>query len=128
VDGRHGGAGGVTPEEFLGESSTGRAVFAALEELLAGLPDVEVRTTRSQIAFRRRRGFAYLWLPGMYLRQPRTEVVLSIATDREIRSPRFAEVVHPAPGTWQHHLDVRDTRDLDDEVARWLREAYERAG
>ena len=118
----------MTPEEFLGESAVGRAVFAAVEELLSGLPDVEVRTTRSQIAFRRRRGFAYLWMPGMYLRHPRTEVVLSLAMDREIRSPRFAEVVHPAPRTWQHHLDVRDAGDLDDEVARWLREAYDRAG
>ena len=118
----------MTPEEFLEGSATGRAVFAALGELLADLPDLEVRTTRSQIAFRRRRAFAVLRLPGMYLRRPRTDVVLSIAPDQEIRSPRFAEVVHPAPRTWQHHLDVRDVGDLDDEVARWLREAYERAG
>jgi hypothetical protein len=118
----------VTPEEFLRDSPSGRAVFAVVQSLLSGLPDVEVRTTRSQISFRRRRGFVFLWLPGMYLRHPRTEVVLSIATDRELASPRFAEVVHPAPRTWQHHLDVHDVGDIDDEVARWVREAYDRAG
>ena len=118
----------MTPEEFLGESALAHAAFAAVEEVLSGLPDVEVRTTRSQIAFRRRRGFAYLWMPGMYVRRPRAEVVLSIAMDREIRSSRLAEVVHPTPRIWQHHLYVRDVDDVDDEVEGWLREAYDRAG
>lgn len=64
----------------------------------------------------------------MYVRNPRTEVVLSIATDREIASPRFAEVVRVRPRLWQHHLDVHDAGHLDEEVAGWLLEAYDRAG
>lgn len=117
----------MTPDEFLGDSVLGTRVFAAVEHALAEFGDVEVETTRSQIAFRRRRGFAYLWLPGMYLRAPQAEVVLSIAMDRKLTSPRFKEVVHPSPRTWQHHLEIRDVADVDDETKAWLREAYMRA-
>jgi Domain of unknown function (DUF5655) len=54
--------------------------------------------------------------------------VLSIAMDRPIVSDRFKEVVQPAPGTWMHHLEVRDPGEIDDEVATWLRDAADRAG
>jgi hypothetical protein len=60
----------------------------------------------------------------MYLRAPQAEVVLSIAMDRELTSPRFKEVAHPSPRTWQHHLEIRDVADVDDEIKAWLREAY----
>lgn len=117
----------MTPDEFLGDSVLGARVFAAVRRVLADRDDVEVRTTKSQIAFRRRRGFAYLWRPGMYLGAPQSEVVLSIALDRELTSPRFKEVAHPSPRTWQHHLEIGDVTDLDAEVNAWLREAYDRA-
>lgn len=95
---------------------------------MVGLLDgVTVRTSKSQVAFRRRRGFAYLWLPGMYLAKPSAEVVLSIALDRELASGRFKEVVHPSPRVWMHHLEIRSLDDLDDEVSGWLRSAYDAA-
>lgn len=118
----------MTPHEHLEGSDLGVAVFDAVEEALAGFDDVDVRTTKSQIAFRRKRGFAYLWLPGTYLTSPQAEVVLSIALDREVDSPRFKEVAHPSKGIWQHHLEITDVDDLDDEVLSWLHEAREAAG
>jgi hypothetical protein len=118
----------MTPDEFLGESLLGRAVFEAVLEILSSFGDVTVRTTRSQIAFKRRRGFASIWLPGMYLARPQAEVVLSIATDREANSPRFKEIAHPSPRIWQHHLEVRSVGDIDEEVRSWLRGAYDSAG
>jgi hypothetical protein len=66
-------------------------------------------------------------MPGQYLRKSNAEVVLSIALGRFVQSPRFKEVAHPAPGQWMHHLEIQDPRDIDDEVAGWLREAAERA-
>jgi len=102
---------------------TYRAVRAALDDL----DQVEVRVTASQVAFRARRGYAYLWLPGRWLRNPATELVLSIALDRLIDSPRFKEVVHPARTVWMHHLEVSTPAEVDDEVVGWLREAREHA-
>ena len=79
------------------------------------------------MTFRRRRGFAYVWMPGRYLKNPAAEVVLSIALDRRIPSERFKEVVHPARSVWMHHLEIHTPDDLDDEVGRWLHDAADRA-
>ncbi|HEY5184193.1 MAG TPA: DUF5655 domain-containing protein [Actinomycetes bacterium] len=68
------------------------------------------------------------WLPGQWLSHPATEVVLSVARARHDQSPHFKPVAHPALTVWMHHLELRCAAELDDEVADWLREAYERAG
>jgi Domain of unknown function (DUF5655) len=88
---------------------------------------VELRTTKSQVAFRRRRGFAYLWLPGRYLTRPGADVVLSVVLGRRDGSPRWKEVAHPAPSHWIHHLEVHRAAEIDDQVTGWLREASDRA-
>lgn len=118
----------ATPEAFFDGHPLGLAAFRRVRDALAGIDGVAVRTSRSQVAFRRRHGFAYLWLPGRYLAKPAAEVVLSVALGREDASPRWKEVVHPAPAHWLHHLEIRSVDDLDSEVAALLREAAERAG
>jgi hypothetical protein len=85
-----------------------------------------MRATKSQVAFRGRRGFAYMWWPARYVRSD-VPAVLSIALPRRIPSARFKEVVNPAPGMWMHHLELRSFADLDDEVAAWLEEARKAA-
>jgi hypothetical protein len=117
----------MTPEEHFAGHPLALEVLDAVRALLAPYGDVQVRTTKSQVAFRRQRGFAYLWLPGRYLTRPAADVVLSIVLDRRDESPRWKEVAHPSPAHWMHHLEVTDVADLDDEVAGWLREAAERA-
>ena len=116
-----------TAEAFFAGSQLGLATLSRVRELLTTHPDVSERTTLSQVAFRRRRGFAYLWRPEQYLRHPGAEVVLSIALTHPLGSTRFKEVAHPARSTWMHHLEVHDVVDLDDEVAGWLREAADGA-
>jgi hypothetical protein len=105
--------------------------MAAFERVLAAVAPIEgvaVRTSRSQVAFRRRHGFAYLWLPGRYLAKPSAEVVLSIALGRRDASERFKEVAHPAASQWIHHLELQSIDDVDEEVLAWLAEAADRAG
>ena len=116
-----------TPEDFFAGHLSGLEKFEAVRSMIDGLGPCEVTTSKSQVAFRRRRGFAYLWMPGQYLAKPDAEVVLSIALGRRDPSPRFKEVVQVAPSHWMHHLEIHDLGDLDDEVERWLREAAERA-
>jgi len=93
-------------------------------EIVAALGAADVRVTRSQVAYRRRRAFAWTWLPGRWLRRPGAEVVLSVSLPRRDDSARWKEVVNPAPGRWMHHLEIRAAADLDDEVAAWLAEAW----
>lgn len=105
----------------------GLATLAWVRAAVAELGGADVTASRSQVAVRRQRGFAYLWLPGQYLRRPRVEVVLSVVLGRADDSPRWKEVVHPSPRHWVHHLEVGDAGELDDEVRGWLAEAYLRA-
>jgi hypothetical protein len=97
----------LTAEEYLAGTPLGAAVYATVVALLEELGEFEVRTSRSQLSFRRRRGFAYLWFPGRYLPHPGAELVLSIALPREVPSPRWKEIAHPAPRIWQHHLEIQ---------------------
>lgn len=117
----------MEPEDLLDGHPVAVSVFEKVRSCLVDLGPLEVRTTKSQIAFRHRRGFAHLWLPGQYLKNPDAEVVLSIALGRHDRSERFKEVVHPATHHWMHHLELHGPDEIDDEVVEWLREAREHA-
>lgn len=101
------------------------SVLDRVESIVASIGEATIRTTKSQIAFRHRRGFAYLWPPVFGNRG--VEIVLSIALGRHDASPRFKQVAHPAPHVWMHHLEIRDLAELDDQVRAWLREAFDNA-
>lgn len=116
-----------TAEDFFASNPLGLAVHARVLHALRDLGPVDVRVSKSQVAFRRKRGFAFLWVPGQYLHHPAVDVVLTIALGRHDPSARFKEVVHPSPTQWIHHLEVRSLDDIDDEVVAWLREAADRA-
>jgi hypothetical protein len=83
-----------------------------------------IRSSRSQIAFSRRRTFAWIWAPRQYLGARAAPLALSIALSRRIRSSRWKEVVEPRPGRYMHHLEVWRAADLDATVQRWLAEAW----
>lgn len=51
-------------DSFFDGHPLGLAVYRRVGELIGEIGPAEVRATRSQVAFRRRRGFACLWLPG----------------------------------------------------------------
>ncbi len=116
----------MDPGVFFAGNPVGLATFERVLDRVRGLGPVDVEVTRSQVAFRRRHGFAYLWQPRQYLRRG-APVVLSIALGRCDPSPRFKEVAHPTPRHWIHHLEVSDPAAIDDEVAAWLAEAASRA-
>ena len=116
-----------SPEEFFDGHPEGLAVYHAVARTVAALGGSQVRVSKSQIAFRRRKGFAYVWRPGQYISSD-VPAVLSVALPRRLESVRFKEVVHPAPTVWMHHLEVRAPDEVDDEVARWLAEAWAAAG
>lgn len=112
--------------EFFHGSPLGLAIYQAVASSTQGLGAVQVRVSKSQISFRRQRGFAYLWRPGQYVRS-NVPTVLSIALPRKLESPRIKEVAHPAPGVWMHHIELHHPTELDAELNEWLREAYEAA-
>ena len=114
-------------DAFFAGHPHGRSVAAAVAAVVEDLGPHTVRMTRSQVAFRRRRGFAWLWRPGQYVRSE-VPVVLSLSLPCRDDSPRWKQVVHPSPHAWMHHLELRTTEEVDDAVRDWLAAAYDGAG
>jgi hypothetical protein len=118
----------VNPADVLGTSGVAAAAFERVAGLLDEIGPYSVRSTQSQVALRGRRGFAYLWRPARYLRGPVAEAVLSIALPAADPSPRWKQVTRVSSRIWMHHLELRDPIvDIDEEVAGWLRAAWEAA-
>lgn len=112
---------------FFDGSPLGLTLYRAVADVIGSIGVATVRVTKSQIAFRRRKGFAYVWRPDRYLKSD-VPAVLSIPLPGEVPSPRFKQVAHPAARLWIHHLELRDAAQIDDEVRGWLTAAYANAG
>ncbi|MFN8557552.1 MAG: DUF5655 domain-containing protein [Dehalococcoidia bacterium] len=69
----------MTLEEFFAGADRSAAIFAAVRRALSPLEDLEERVSRSQIAFRRPRAFAWVWIPGRYLCGCTAPLVLTVA-------------------------------------------------
>ena len=99
-------------------------IFETLRSAIRDLGPAEIRVTKSQIAFRRRKAFAWAWIPGRYLRGEHAPLVLTLSFRRKDPSPRWKEIVEPSPGRFTHHLELNSPADIDDDVRAWLWEAW----
>jgi hypothetical protein len=95
-----------------------------VRERLDAIGAFDARVTRSQSAYRRAHGFAWLWRPDRYLGGAHPPLVLSVALARHDSSPRWKEVVEAAPGRFTHHVELREAGEVDADVAAWLDEAW----
>ena len=118
----------MSVERFFGDDPVARRLYERVRAVVEQLGDTEVRVGRSQISFRRRRPYAAVWIPGRYLGGGVAPLVLTVYLPARDASPRWKEVVEPAAGRFTHHLELRRPDDVDDEVAGWLRRAWEAAG
>ena len=112
------------PEKLLAPWPDAIPLCRAVRDLLAGFGPVEPEATRTQVSFRARRRFAYLWVPRLSLNRGSDDLHLTFDLRRREASPRVKESVESRPGLWTHHVLLRSASDLDEEVAGWLREAY----
>jgi hypothetical protein len=117
----------MTLDDYFQGQDGARALFERVRAVVEAIGPARIRVGKSQVSFRRRVGFASVWRPGQYLRGPQAPLVLTVALRRHDGSPRWKQVVEPAPGRFTHHLELRATADVDDEVRAWLQEAWEAA-
>lgn len=113
---------------FFRDTPRAARIHAAIERAIDRIGPASERISKSQVAFRRRVGFAWTWLPRRYLGAQAAIIVLSIGLCRRDRSPRWKEVVEPASGRFVHHLELARVNDVDAEVRAWLKEAWALAG
>ena len=112
----------TTLDEFF--TGQDRQIFDAVCTAIEAIGPTEMRVSKSQIAFRRRKAFAWVWMPGKYLKGKVAPLVLTFSFRTRIVSPRWKEIVEPAPGRYTHHLELYSAADVDDEVRGWLQEAW----
>ena len=112
---------------FEGQPFT-RRLFEAARSMVRIIGPVEIKVTRSQIAFKRRGGFAWTWMPDRYLYKEAAPHVLNISLRRRDLSPRWKQVVEPQPRRFMHRLEMFSVDDLEEAITPLLAEACESAG
>lgn len=114
----------TTLDELFAGQDASREIFEAVRRAVEASGPVELRVGKSQVSFRRRKAFAWAWMPGQYLRGKTAPLVLTLSFPGRNVSPRWKEIVEPTPGRFTHHLELYSVADVDDEVRAWLQEAW----
>ena len=117
----------MNPDEFFAGHERSRELLETVRRGVLSIGPADLRVTKSQIAFRRRKAFAWVWRPGQYLRGNLPPLVLTLSFRERDPSPRWKQIVEPRPGRFTHHLELWSVEDLDNEVFDWLRKAWEAA-
>ena len=101
-------------------------IYEKLESLIcAQVPDVKIKTAKTQISFFNKRGFAYVSFNPCRKANDRPPVwmTVSFGLDYKKCSPRIDVATEPYPNRWTHHVMVGSTEEIDDELTDWIREA-----
>lgn len=114
----------MTVSSVLGEGLGSEAFDRIADHLGASC---RVRIARTQVSFVRRRGFAFLWSAQRWQGPGAAPLVLTVAFTEPVPSPRWKQVNEVRPGLWNHHLEIRDLSQVDDEALGWVDRAWEQA-
>jgi hypothetical protein len=115
-----------TPEDLFDGYPQTLAICHRVLQVVSSIGEAAVTTSKSQVAFRHHKSFAYVWRPGQYVDSD-VPAVLSIALSHAASSKRFKEVVHPSSNVWMHHVELTTPAQVDDEIRAWLMAAYRNA-
>jgi hypothetical protein len=113
----------MTIEEFLSSHPESRRVYDALIEAVAAFGPVDAKVTKSQVAFRDDKEFAWVWAPDQYLGPGHAPLVLTLSFPDHLRSPRWKSVVQTGKHRFTHHLELHSPSDVDDEVRGLIQQA-----
>lgn len=117
----------MTPEEllFFAPHPALLPVYEVLrKKLLTAHPEVGIRVTKTQIAFRNRYIFAvvsFQRVPGC----PKEHLLVTFGLGAPLHHPRIALVTEASPRRFTHHVPVTGPEELDGALMGWLEEAYQ---
>lgn len=111
---------------FFGEHRDALPLYEGLEEqILAQIPDVKIKVSKTQITFANQRGFAFVSFNPVRKAKERPEVWMTVTFGLSYRkeSPRIDVATEPYPNRWTHHVMVGSPEEIDGELMDWIREA-----
>jgi hypothetical protein len=118
----------LTIDDFFRDRDDSRLLFDSIVRQVDRLGGAKIRVSKSQVAFRRKKNFALVWIPGQYLTNRTTApLVLTLSFPICDPSPRWKSVTEVGPKRFTHHLELYRKNDVDDEVGKWLQLAWEQA-
>ena len=118
--------GNWTIEGFFEGRPEALTLFNIVREFIESLGSIKTQATKTQISFSTKIGFAWVWLPQMWIKKaPENSIVLSFGLGRRVVHPRIKESKEPYPGRWIHHVVIEKESDFDDNLRSWLRESYQ---
>ena len=118
--------GTMTLLDFLEDNPGSLKLLEHLRDAVKTLGPTQELVTKSQVAFKAKKTFAWAWAPGQYLGRG-APLVLTISLPYRDGSSRWKEIVETSPGRFTHHLELNSKADIDDQVLRWLRTARQQA-
>lgn len=117
----------MTVSDFFEDRPEAQAIFDSVRAAVDTCGPATLRVSKSQVGFRRRRPFAATWVPDQYLDGRHAPLVLTLFLPYRATSERWKEVVEPSPGRFTHHLELAKPGEVDAEVLRLLKLAWEAA-
>ena len=98
---------------FAGRSEAERLFWQACD-FIESMGPVEVVARKTQVAFGRKRRFAWVWLPQMWIKsQADRSITLTFSLRRRVKDRRIKESVEPYPGRFTHHAVIHRAADFD---------------
>ena len=102
-------------------------VYTVLKEKLdQKYPDMSIKVTKTQISFRNKYVFAMASLPYRRKKEwPKEYLMVSFGLAYQKESPRIVQSVEAYPNRWTHHVIVETAEEIDEELMRWIGEAFQ---
>ena len=99
-----------------------RAIYDRFESLIARCGEYYVSPAKTRIAFMGRIRFAGI------TKVTDKGVMCNFALAAPLSSKRFHKIHEIVPGWWAHYMWITDPKQLDDQVQRWVKRAYQTTG
>ena len=118
----------MTPEGlfFFRAHPEALPIYMKLEErILARIPDVKIRVSKTQIGFSNKRLFAAASFNPCRRAadRPTTWMTVTFGLGERKEHPRIDAAAQPYPNRWTHHVTVGSCEEIDEELMAFIGEA-----
>jgi hypothetical protein len=103
---------------FRGKRINMEPLFNELVEKLRYDLDFEFKVGKAYIGLLHTLVFAAL-------RIQTKKIIVEFVARKEFKSPRIKKVIPAGKHRWAYFVDIKESRDIDEQLFNWIRESYE---